>query len=153
MAVLDVIHLLAAAVWVGGVLALVFVAVPAAQRLTGAERAATLRAIGERWRPLGWGAIVVASVTGLGIAGWRGVYDGDVSTGFAAVLAAKALLIGLMVALSILHDFLLGPRLARQIREGAPQTLRRPMVLIGRTTLGLTLAVPILGGVLDHLAR
>ena len=54
---LRVVHLLAAAVWVGGTVALVFVAVPPVQRLESEARARTLRAFGERWRPIGWSSL------------------------------------------------------------------------------------------------
>jgi putative copper export protein len=47
------VHLLAAAIWVGGTVALVFVAVPPVQRLQGEARAALLRELGRRWRPIG----------------------------------------------------------------------------------------------------
>ena len=64
-AALRIVHLFAAIVWVGGTVALVFVAVPPVQRLEGEARARTLRAFGRRWRPLGWGALGVAIVTGI----------------------------------------------------------------------------------------
>jgi len=51
-----------------------------------------------------------------------------------------------------LHDFVLGPRLARQIREGRPQTIRRPLVIVGWANLALTVTVPVLGAVLGHLS-
>jgi hypothetical protein len=50
------------------------------------------------------------------------------------------------------HDFILGPRLARQVREQRPQTIRRPLVLVGWTNFVLTLTVPVLGVVLGHLS-
>jgi putative copper export protein len=52
-AVLVVVHLLAAAVWVGGTVALVFVAVPVVARLEGEARARSMRLLGPRWRPNG----------------------------------------------------------------------------------------------------
>ena len=59
---MRIVHLMAAAVWVGGTIALVFVAVPPAQRLEGEARARQLRELGRRWRPLGWSALGVAGV-------------------------------------------------------------------------------------------
>ena len=49
-AVLLVLHVLAAAVWVGGTVALVFVGVPVVARLEGPERARSMRELGHRWR-------------------------------------------------------------------------------------------------------
>jgi hypothetical protein len=67
------------------------------------------------------------------------------------VLAAKGLLVGLLVAGAYLHDYVLGPGLAQQVRDGKQQSLRPLLVGIGRTNLLLTIALPILGAVLGDL--
>jgi hypothetical protein len=66
------------------------------------------------------------------------------------VLAVKGLLVGLLVAGAYLHDFVLGPGLARQIRAGEPQSLRRVLTAIGRANLLITVALPILGVLLSE---
>lgn len=147
--VLRTVHLLAAIVWVGGTVALVFVSVPPAQRLEGPQRAALLRELGRRWRPIGWSALAVAIATGAWIASLEHAY-GTASTRFDVVLAVKGALVGLLVAGAYLHDFVLGPGLARQIREGKPQSLRPLLVAIGRLNLLITIALPILGAVLSE---
>jgi putative copper resistance protein D len=147
---LRIVHLLAAIVWVGGTVALVFVAVPPVQRLQGPERAALLREFGRRWRPIGWSALGVAVITGIFLAQRAHAFDGA-PRDFDWVLAAKGLLVGLLAAGAYLHDYVLGPGLARQVREGKPQSLRPLLVGIGRTNLLLTIAIPILGAVLGDL--
>jgi uncharacterized membrane protein len=144
-------HVLAACVWVGGTVVLVFIAVPQAQRLEGAERARALRALGRGWRLFGWGAMLVAAVTGVVLAVEDGAF-GDATRGFDAVLAVKIGLVVALVAGATIHDFVLGPRLARQIREQRPQAARRPLVVVGWTNFALTLTVPVLGVVLGHLS-
>ena len=147
---MRIVHLMAAAVWVGGTIALVFVAVPPAQRLEGEARARQLRELGRRWRPLGWSALGVAVITGIAIAVRKHAYDGA-PRDFDWVLAVKGLLVGLLVAGAYLHDYVLGPGLARQVREGAPQSRRAVLVAVGRTNLLLTIAIPVLGVVLSEL--
>jgi uncharacterized membrane protein len=148
---LLVVHVLAAAVWVGGTVALVFVAVPPVQRLEGELRARLLRELGRRWRPIGWSALGVAVATGLGLAAYDHAFD-TAPSAFDGVLAAKGLLVGVLVAGAYLHDYVLGPGLARQIREGKPQSLRPALTGIGRGNLLVTLALPVLGVVLSELA-
>ena len=63
-----------------------------------------------------------------------------------------ALSAGLVTA-SYLHNFVLGPRLQAEIREGRPQRTRPTLVVVGWTSLALTVTVPILGAILAHLAR
>jgi uncharacterized membrane protein len=147
---LRIVHLLGAAVWLGGTVALVFAAVPPMQRLEGPERARLLRELGERWRPIGWGSLAVAIASGAVLAQRAHAFD-KTPNDFDVVLAVKGLLVGLLVAGAYLHDFVLGPGLARQIREGRPQSLRGVLVAIGRANLLLTVAIPILGVVLAQL--
>jgi uncharacterized membrane protein len=146
--VLRVFHMLAAAVWLGGTVALVFAGVPVVRTLTGEERARAMRMLGRRWRPWGWGSLGVAVVTGAVLASreaGESVFD--------AVLTAKVLVVGLLMVGAYLHDFVLGPALARQIREGEPETLRPRMVVVGWTNFALTVAAPVLGVVLTTLAE
>jgi len=150
-AALRVVHVLAAAVWVGGTVALVFVAVPPVQRLEGELRGRLLHEFGRRWRPIGWSALGIAIVTGALLAGRAHAFD-SAPRDFDWVLAVKGVLVGLLVAGSYLHDFVLGPGLARQIRAGQPQSLRQLLVGIGRANLLLTIAIPVLGAVLAQLA-
>ena len=148
-ATLRVVHLVAAIVWTGGTVALVFVAVPPVQRLEGEARAQVLREFGRRWRPIGWSALGIAIVTGAIIAFRADAFDATPAK-FDWVLAIKGALVGLLVAGAYLHDYVLGPGLARQIREGKPQSLRPVLTTIGRANLLLTVAIPILGALLSE---
>src|SRR5205085_10049589 len=135
-----------------GTVALVFVAVPPVQRLDGAARASLLRAFGRRWRPIGWSALGVAIVTGALLA-WRdGAFD-SAPTRVDWVLAIKGALVGLLVAGAYLHDFVLGPGLARQVRAEEPQTLPPLPTAIGRVNLLITVTLPVLGGLAIEFLR
>ncbi|MER3410728.1 MAG: hypothetical protein C4306_11780 [Thermoleophilia bacterium] len=148
--VFKAIHVLAACVWVGGTVALVFIAVPAARRLQGDERASMLRALGRGWRPLGWGAMALLGASGIELAVSDDAFGGA-GRDFDALLGAKLGLVSLLVVGAFLHDFVLGPTLARQIREGRPQTARRPLVFVGWANFALTVTIPVLGVALAHL--
>ena len=146
--VLVAVHLLAAAVWVGGSTALIFVGVPAIRVLEGEPRGRAMKELGLRWRPLGYGALGVAAVTGVALAAREWQHD----TAFQIVFWVKVALFLCLVVASYFHNFVLGPRLQEQVREGRPQTVRPSLVAVGYASLALTLAVPILGAILAHLA-
>jgi len=147
--VIVIIHLLAATVWVGGSVALVFAGVPAIRVLEGEPRGRAMHELGRRWRPLGYGSLLVLALTGAELA------RHDWSEGrspFKTVLWIKVGLSLCLVVASYLHNFVLGPRLQREIREGAPQRTRPSLVLVGWTSLALTVTLPVLGAVLAQLS-
>lgn len=146
-AVLVAIHLLAAAVWVGGSTALIFVGVPAIRILEGESRGRAMRELGLRWRPLGYGALGIAAITGVVLAAreWRH------ETAFQVVFWTKVALFVCLVVVSYLHNYVLGPRLQAEIREGREQSTRPTLVVVGWVSYSLTLALPILGLALQRL--
>ena len=116
--VVVVVHLLAAMVWVGGSVALVFVGVPAIRALEGEPRGRAMRALGLRWRPLGYGALLVAAATGVELA----AHDWDRGRSpFQTVLWVKV-------------------------------ALATCLVVVGWTSLTLTVVIPVLGVALAKLA-
>jgi putative copper export protein len=151
---LRILHVLSASVWVGGTVALVFVGVPAIRRLESEARAIAMRALGRRWRPIGWSSMGVAILTGLWLTDRHGgFHEAALHTDFDRTLIAKSVLVALLVVGGVLHDFVLGPRLQRELRAqspSAPQTRRR-LVVVGWLNFGLTIAVPILGAVVITL--
>jgi len=147
--ILVAVHLLAAAVWVGGSTALVFVGVPAIRTLEGEPRSRAMRELGLRWRPLGYGALLVAALTGVALAS----HDWEHRTAFQVVFWTKAVLFACLLVVSYLHNFVLGPRLQREIREDREQRTRPVLVVVGWTSYGLTLAVPLLGVALQQIVN
>ncbi len=108
-----IVHLFAAIIWVGGSIALVFAGVPAIRVLEGEPRGRAMKALGLRWRPLGYGALFVAAITGVMLA------SHDWSEGrspFKTVLWVKVGLSACLVIASYLHNYVYGPRLQAEIR-------------------------------------
>ncbi len=146
-AVLVTVHLLAAGIWFGGSTALVFVGVPAIRTLEGEPRGRAMKELGLRWRPVGYGALIVAALTGVVLAS----RDWQHSTAFQVVLWTKVALFACLLVVSYLHNFVLGPRLQAEIRDGLEQRTRPRLVLVGWVSYSLTMALPILGVVLARL--
>ena len=146
-AILVAIHLLAAAVWVGGSTALIFVGVPAIRALEGGPRGRAMKELGLRWRPLGYGSLLVAALTGVALA----ARDWEHRPAFQIVFWVKVTLAICLVAASYVHNFVLGPRLQEEIREGREQLTKSTLVVVGWISYALTLALPLLGVALDRL--
>lgn len=147
IAVLVAVHLLAAAVWVGGSTALIFVGVPAIRVLDGEPRGRAMKELGLRWRPLGYGALGIAALTGVVLAAREWRHD----TTFQVVFWTKVVVFVCLVVASYFHNFVLGPRLQAEIREGREQKTRPTLVVVGWLSYSLTLALPVLGVALQRL--
>lgn len=145
------LHLLAALLWLGGMLFLSLVLVPA---LRGAQDPALLSRlmslVGQRYRRLGWWAMGLLVLTGLVNALGRWGLQPLLTTAFwsarpGRLLALKLLVVAVMFCLSALHDFVLGPKAAARRLAGAPAEelarLRRQASWLGRLNLGLGLLV------------
>ena len=144
------VHVLAAVVWVGGIFFLALVVVPVARRLPPAERAALLGALGRRFRVVGWVCIALLLATGTANAALRGVTWEGVASGrlfeseFGRLLAAKLAVVLVMLALSVAHDFVVGPasvRLLERQGDGDAASLRRRASWLARVNALLALLV------------
>jgi copper resistance protein D len=135
------VHIIAAFVWVGGMLFLGIVGAPVLRRIEPAGlRQQLFQQLGLRFRSIGWSAIVVLLVTGLINLHYRGWLRWTVlgepgfwRTGVGYALAGKLLGAALMVVLSAVHDFGIGPAAGRA-KTGSPRalTMRRRAALLAR---------------------
>jgi putative copper export protein len=124
------LHVLAAMVWLGGMLFLALVGAPVLRRVEPASlRAVLFQKLGVRFRAVGWMAIGALLVTGVFNLGFRGLLDADILGSasfwrgrFGQVLGWKLALVMLMVSLAAVHDFALGPRASR-LAPGSPEAL------------------------------
>jgi putative copper resistance protein D len=117
------LHLIAAAVWAGGLIFL-GVAVGAARRtLADRERIALFRQLGRRFLVVGGIAMFVLIATGSSMAADRLAAFGDLfDTDYGKRLAEKLALVVAVILLTTFHSFVQGPALSR-LRERA---LERP---------------------------
>lgn len=146
LAAARVVHVLSAAIWVGGTIFLVAVAVPYARSLGSEQRTAVASAIGRRFRPVAWTALGGLVLSGLYMLQKLGYLEpgalADTSNG--RLMVAKLVLVAVLIVLSAIHDFVLGPRTTTR-----PQT-RSTLLVLARANGVLTVVVPIIGVLLAH---
>jgi copper resistance protein D len=143
------LHIVAATTWIGGMLFLVLVVVPWLRHGGRAHAALLLRETGSRFRNVGWACFVVLAVTGTFNLWIRGVRPGDflrvewLESSFGRAVVAKLLLFALVLATSVVHDFIVGPRATEAIGRNAhsPEAagLRRRASWLGRVNVLLAL--------------
>ncbi|HXS15960.1 MAG TPA: DUF4149 domain-containing protein, partial [Polyangiaceae bacterium] len=152
------LHILAAMVWVGGMLFLVLVAVPWLRSGQRAQAAAFFRETGPRFRSVGWTCFLVLLSTGSFNLWVRGVRLADfgraewLASPFGKTVLLKLSVFALVLVVSAVHDFLVGPRATRAItrdpRSSEAERARRRASTMGRINVVLALVLVALGVVL-----
>lgn len=155
------LHVVALAAWLGGMLTLAVVLVPALRRpaLRSAGRELLWEA-GVRLRVVAWIALATLLATGTiqlvyRLGGIRALVDRDVwASAWGHALATKLAIFAIILALAAWHDFRIGPRFTALARErpDSPEAerVRRAAGRIGRANLALTAAALALGVVLSR---
>ena len=149
------VHILAAVIWIGGMLFLSLVAVPVLRQVESPLlRMDLFRAMARRFRRLVWICIAILVLTGIG----NVLFSGNTLPGSAymKVLQIKLVLVAILVGLGLLHDFVIGPRTGRALsRDGLPPTeTDRFMVTlapwVGRFNLLLGVVILVLAAALTR---
>ncbi len=136
------LHVLAAMFWLGGMLFLGVVGAPALRAVEPATlRQQLFHTLGVRFRAAGWTAIGLLVFTGLANLHYRGLLRWSEvlgsrefwSTSMGRALGTKLVLVAIMLVISAIHDFILGPAAGRAA-PGSDQAsrLRRRAALLAR---------------------
>jgi putative copper resistance protein D len=153
------LHILAAATWLGGMLFLALVVVPSLRRPEYQSMAAPfVHRLGVRFRWLGWlclGLLILSGTFNLIYRGygWDDLWSGRLWQGpFGQALGIKLFLVAVILVLSAMHDFRIGPRATAlwQANPASPEAKRwrRQASWIGRLNLILALVVVALAVIL-----
>jgi uncharacterized membrane protein len=156
------IHLASAIVWIGGSLFLALVLLPVLRKIAAASAQGesnvglppgVLGSVARRFRLISWSCIVLLVATGFYILPSRyGIGFNDFFTlggHFVGTLQIKVALVAVVIWLSFMHDFLLGPyvnRLLEAVQSGAEPhrrlgSLRRTLIWVARVNVALMVAI------------
>lgn len=116
--VIDWLHLLAASLWVGGMLYIVAIYLPVLQKRTGTEQARSLVTILPYFSPLAIGGVLLMAVTGPFSATFHLTsWEQFLTTAYGRALLVKIALVGSLLAVSAFHVGLLRPRLKKEYKK------------------------------------
>lgn len=141
-------HLLAAAVWGGGLVMLGLLAASSRQVLSDTDRSALFRVVGMRFLILSAASALVLGASGAGLTVDR--FGSLTSLGELPggdLVIAKTAIFAVLVVFVIVHSFVLAPRLRelkRQLQSGAAdpaieRSMRRASILTGVVNASLLL--------------
>lgn len=117
----DILHLLAAGIWVGALLALSLMVVHSLQTLTPADTRLIAHGL-ERFSAIAPAAVSILTLTGLvnsrylvGLEHWRALFN----TPYGLALIVKLMLFVLMLVVAAIHRFWLAPQLQATLSKSA----------------------------------
>ena len=145
------LHLLAAITWVGGMIFLIAVLVPTIRDPALQDQARTVMQIGsQRFRLVGWAALIVLILTGI----TNTIFHDQAPTfdteefwrsPIGTLFAWKLVLVGLVIILSAIHDFWLGPKEGMALKQdpnsAGAYRLRYAAAWMGRAKFLLSLII------------
>lgn len=138
------LHVTAAVVWIGGNLILAMVIVPYFKKsVAPVERIKILTRIGKQFEPIVWGCVIVLLFSGVFNVLSAGGGDPEAMRIFmktvGSTLLIKILLFVILIILTGIHGFIMGPRLSHAIEALEPDTqeltedidkMRRAMAIV-----------------------
>lgn len=146
------LHIASAIFWIGGMLFTAAVLVPASRhKLLSSKRGVLFTIVGKKFSHISWVLFVILIVTGV-IQLWvRGVTIDQLltinywQTGFGTALGIKLSIFTLVLIISALHDFWLGPKAAQLLtnnpKEARTRKVRNATRWAGRINLLLGLLI------------
>jgi copper transport protein len=116
--VIDWIHLLAAALWVGGMMYIATIFLPELGKYSLVERTRSLLTVIPYFSPLAVAGVLLMAITGPFSATFRlSSWDQFLTTAYGRTLVIKIMLVGGLLLTSAIHVGLLRPRLRKEYKQ------------------------------------
>jgi uncharacterized membrane protein len=141
-------HLVAAVVWLGGMVFILRVAIPAARKTLGTDAGKLMGEITRRFTPLANGSILLLLLSGLALMAVEGFPGGTLRSGGGLATGFKLLLFLAMAAVHLYRGKVLAPRIAGAGSDQERAGLQRLSLALVRANLAAGLTVLLLTAVI-----
>ena len=146
-------HLVATVLWVGGIIFILFFAMPSSKQVLGAESGRLMGEISKRFTPAANLSIIVLVMTGAVLAGLNRQYSGIafLANSWSSALTVKSILIFVMIAVHFYRGLILGPTIMRTTAEIEKKSMQKLSINLVRVNFALGLLVLLVSGTLSIL--
>ena len=143
------IHLIATAIWIGGIYFILFIAIPSAKNILGGEAGKLMGEISRRFTPIANYSILLLFITGVALTGLNKQFSGIgiFENKWTLILAIKHIIVFGMIVTHFYRGLVLNPKIART--ESAPDktTLQKLSLNLVKVNFGLGIVVLLLSGI------
>ena len=147
------LHLTATVIWIGGIFFILFIALPSAKQVLGAEAGKLMGEISKRFTPMANYSIIALIVTGVALTAINKQFSGIGNPGnnWTLVLIIKHLFVVLMVVVHFYRGLILAPRIARTDPSSKKVSLQKLSLNLVKVNLYLGLIVLLFSGIISTL--
>lgn len=145
-------HLIATITWIGGIIFILLVAMPASKHILGSDAGKLMGEISKRFTPLANLSILLLVITGIALAGSTrrsGILALD--SNWTRMLILKLLLFSGMVAIHFYRGLVLGPKIMKVVSDAEKASLRKLSLDLVTVNCGLGLMVLLVTGIMAIL--
>lgn len=146
-------HLIATALWIGGIIFILFFAMQSSMQVLGAESGKLMGEISKRFTPAANLSIITLIITGAVLAGLSKQYSGVafLENNWSSALTVKSILVFGMVAVHFCRGLVLGPKIMRTTAETEKKSLQKLSINLVKVNFALGLLVLLISGHLSIL--
>ena len=150
VALLTWLHLLSAVVWAGGIVFILFIAIPSSRQVLGPEAGKLMAEVSKRFAPLANLSILLLVVTGVALTPLRGYFPGPglFDRHPSLTLLVKYILSSGMIAIHFYRGTVLGPKISRTESPEKKTALQKLSGSLVRVNLALAVAILFFSSVL-----
>lgn len=145
------IHLIATVIWVGGIVFILFIAIPSARHVLGAEAGKVMGEISKRFTPLTNYSIVLLVITGVVLAGLSKEFHviRALENRWTITLVLKLISVFIMISIHFYRGLVLAPKIGRTVSEAEKTALQKLSLNLVKVNFALGLAVLLLSGTIS----
>lgn len=147
------LHLIATVIWIGGIFFILFIAIPSAKQVLGAEAGKLMGEISKRFTPIATYSIICLLVTGAVLTAVNKLFFGigNFGNGWSLGLIVKHVLILGMVAVHFYRGLVLTPRIATTEPASEKTSLQKLSLNLVKVNFCLGLIVLLFSGIISIL--
>jgi|TARA_B100000315_G_scaffold245195_1_gene270796 uncharacterized membrane protein len=146
------VHILAACTWIGGMISMTLVIVPVNRSIQDfVLRNKIIKNVAFRFKYLGWGSIIILILTGIfnSLHTINSLND-FIQTSYGKTLLLKTIFVLVMILLSVIHDFYLGPKIIQIENEKNRRDLTSMLTILSKSNLLIGLLILLLAVTLRY---
>mgnify|MGYP001592191778 CR=1 FL=1 len=146
-------HLIATVTWIGGITFILFIVIPSAKQVLGAEAGKLMGEISKRFTPIANYSILFLIVTGIALTGLNkqflgiGIFENK----WTWILTLKHIIVLVMVVIHFYRGWVLTPKIGRVDSATEKTNLQKLSLSLVKVNCGLGIMVLLLSGITSVL--